>query len=50
MAPDRQGPLRLLARTDLVCFGDGMEADALPVSYGQQLTVRVARRRLRTLT
>lgn len=44
------GELRLLARTDLVCFGDGMEADALAISYGQQLTLRVARRRLRTVT
>lgn len=41
--------VRLLAHADLVCFGDGVEADALPIGYGQQLTLRVADRRLRTL-
>lgn len=42
--------IRLVARTDLVCFADGMEIDALTVGHGRELTLRVARRRLRTVT
>jgi hypothetical protein len=33
----------------LVAFGDGVEADALTVAWGQTLRLRVAARRLRLL-
>jgi hypothetical protein len=40
--------LTLLAESDqLVCFGDGIEADALTLSWGQRLAVRTSERRLR---
>ena len=40
--------LTLLAESDqLVCFGDGIEADALSLTRGQRLTIRTASRRLR---
>jgi hypothetical protein len=40
--------LTLLAETDqLVCFGDGIEADAISLTWGQRLTIRTARRHLR---
>jgi hypothetical protein len=41
-------PLVLLAESDqLVCFGDGIETDALALSWGQRVTVRRATRCLR---
>jgi hypothetical protein len=40
--------LRLVAETDgLVVFGDGVESDRLTLSWGQEITVRVANRSLR---
>jgi hypothetical protein len=38
--------LSLVAEGELVVFGDGLESDRLPVGWGQQLSVRVAERRL----
>jgi hypothetical protein len=40
--------LTLTVESDgLIAFGDGIESDALTLSWGQTLTVRVARRKLR---
>jgi hypothetical protein len=40
--------LTVVAESDrLVCFGDGIESDALPLTWGQRLTVRGARQGLR---
>ena len=40
--------LRIVAETDgLVAFGDGIESDRLTLSWGQQITVRLASRSLR---
>ncbi len=40
--------LEVVSASDrLVCFGDGIEADALSLSWGQRLTVRVSATRLR---
>lgn len=41
--------LVLRAEGPLVCFGDGMEADRLELSWGEEVRVRVAERRLRLL-
>lgn len=41
--------LTLTAESDLVLFGDGMEQDALPLTWGQQVTLGVATERLRLL-
>jgi hypothetical protein len=38
--------LTLIADGDLVVFGDGLEADRLRVGWGQQISVRTARRSL----
>jgi hypothetical protein len=38
--------LRLVAASELVLFGDGLESDRLQVGVGQQITVRVADLRL----
>ena len=39
--------LEIVAESDqLVCFGDGMEGDALRLGFGQRLTIGVASTRL----
>lgn len=43
---DAEDELALVAESDLVVFGDGLETDRLQVGWGQQITVRVATRRL----
>ena len=41
------GALKLQAESDgLVCFGDGIESDALRISWGQTLTITTARQTL----
>jgi hypothetical protein len=43
--------LTLLAESDrLVCFGDGIESDALALTWGQRLTIRTAARGLRLVS
>ena len=41
--------LSIIAESDLVVFGDGIESDTLSLSWGQQVTVTVSPRRLRLL-
>ena len=44
----RGGALEVVSASDrLVCFGDGIEADAVPISWGQRLRVAVSDTRLR---
>ena len=44
----RGGELEVVSASDrLVCFGDGIEADALTISWGQRLRVAVSDTRLR---
>ena len=38
--------LTITAESDLVVFGDGIEQDAIPVTWGQQVVVHVAPERL----
>lgn len=38
--------LQVVAEGELVVFGDGLESDRLQVDWGQQITVRIADRRL----
>jgi NAD kinase len=48
---DEGAPLSVTVESDrLVAFGDGIEADALPVIRGQTVQLRVAARRLRLVT
>jgi hypothetical protein len=44
---DAGGQLVVTAESDLVVFGDGIETDFVPVTWGQSATLRVADRRLR---
>lgn len=41
--------LSIVAESDLVVFGDGIESDSLSLSWGQQVTITVSPRRLRLL-
>jgi hypothetical protein len=41
--------LVIVAESDLVVFGDGIESDALSLTWGQQVTLTVSRRRLHLL-
>lgn len=41
--------LVITAESDLVIFGDGIEADALHLTWGQQARLRVASQRLHLL-
>ena len=41
--------LVVVAESDLVLFGDGIESDAVPLTWGQKATIAVAARRLRLL-
>jgi len=43
---DASAALFITAESDLVIFGDGIEADLLDLSWGQQATLRVAKQRL----
>ncbi|NMN97338.1 hypothetical protein [Antrihabitans stalactiti] len=41
--------LSIIAESDLVVFGDGIESDSLSLSWGQQVMITVSPRRLRLL-
>jgi NAD kinase len=45
-----EGKLVITAESDLVLFGDGIESDAVSLTWGQQVALRVASKRLRLLT
>jgi NAD kinase len=49
LVADRQALTVTVESDRLVCFGDGIEGDALSLSWGQRLTVRRAQLRLRLL-
>ena len=42
-------PLVITAESDLVLFGDGIESDAVPLTWGQSATLTLAQERLRLL-
>lgn len=42
--------LTIHTESDLVCFGDGIETDTLAITWGQRLSIRTARQRLRLVT
>jgi len=44
------GKLVITAESDLVLFGDGIESDAVSLTWGQHVTLRVASERLHLLT
>ena len=44
------GELTILAESDLVVFGDGIEGDHLKLSWGQTARVSVASQRLQLLS
>lgn len=44
LGPDQR---LVVAESDLVLFGDGIESDAIPLTWGQRATFTVAERQLR---
>ena len=48
LQPDER--LTITEESDLVVFGDGIEQDTIPITWGQQVIVRVASERLTLVT